>query len=69
MTYLDEILSRHRQGRGKDLTRKQLVQKLFGRGLRMGISERHTTERNEKASKKVEGTLHDYGGAPGGTLL
>ena len=38
----------------------------------MGISERHTTERNVKlvkAPKKVEGTLHDYGGAPGGTLL
>ena len=35
----------------------------------MGILERHTTERNEKAPKKVEGTLHDYGGAPGGTLL
>ena len=31
----------------------------------MGISERHTTERNEKAPKKVEGTVHDYGGAPG----
>ena len=26
----------------------------------MGISERYTTERNEKAPKKVEGTLHDY---------
>ena len=35
----------------------------------MGISERHTTERNKKALKKVEGNLHDYGGAPGGTLL
>ena len=35
----------------------------------MGISEFHTTERNEKALKNVEGTLHDYGGAPGGTLL
>ena len=35
----------------------------------MGISERHTTKRNEKAPKKVEGTVHDYGGAPGETLL
>ena len=35
----------------------------------MGISECHTTERNKKAFKKVEGTLHDYGGASGGTLL
>ena len=35
----------------------------------MGISDRYTTERNEKAPKKVEGTLHDYGSAPGGTLL
>ena len=37
--------------------------------LRMGISERYTTERNKEAFKKVEGTLHDYGGAPGGTFL
>ena len=35
----------------------------------MSISERYTTERNEKAPIKVEGTLHDYGSAPGGTLL
>ena len=35
----------------------------------MGISERHTTERNKKAPKKVEGTVHDYGSAPDGTLL
>ena len=35
----------------------------------MGISERYTTEMNEKSPKKVEGTLHDYGSAPGGTLL
>ena len=34
----------------------------------MGVSERYTTERDEKAPKKVEGTLHDYGSAPGGTL-
>ena len=34
----------------------------------MVISERYTTERNKKAPKKVEGTFHDYGGAPGGTL-
>ena len=26
----------------------------------MGISERYTTERDKKAPKKVEGTLHDY---------
>ena len=42
---------------------------LLGGRLRMGISERYTTERNKEASKKVEGTLHDYGGAPGGTFL
>ena len=35
----------------------------------MGISERYTTDRDEKASKKMEGTLHDYRGAPRGTLL
>ena len=35
----------------------------------MGISERYTTKRNEKAPKKVEGSLHDYGSASGGTLL
>ena len=35
----------------------------------MGISERSTTEKNGKAPKKFEGTLHDYGGVPGGTLL
>ena len=35
----------------------------------MGISERYTTERDEKAPEKMEGTLHDYRGAPGGTLL
>ena len=35
----------------------------------MGISERHTTERNKKAPKKVDGTVHDYGGEPGGSLL
>ena len=35
----------------------------------MGISVRYTTEKNEKAPKKVEGTLHDYGSASGGTLL
>ena len=34
----------------------------------MGISERYTTERDERAPK-IEGTLHDYRGAPGGTLL
>ena len=35
----------------------------------MGFSKRFTTERNKKAPKKVEGTLHDYGSAPGGTFL
>ena len=35
----------------------------------MGISERYTTERNKTAPKNVEGTFHDYGSAPGGTLL
>ena len=27
-----------------------------------------TTERDKETSKEMEGTLHDYGGAPGGTL-
>ena len=35
----------------------------------MGISECYTTEGNEKAPKKMEGTLRDYGSAPVGTLL
>ena len=35
----------------------------------MDILERYTTERNTKAPKKVEGTLHGYGSASGGTLL
>ena len=35
----------------------------------MGISERYTTKRDEKARKKVEGTLHDYRSAPGETFL
>ena len=35
----------------------------------MGISKRYTNENNEKAPKKVEGTIHDYGSAPGGTFL
>ena len=35
----------------------------------MGIPERYTTERDKKVPKKVEGTLHDYRGAPGVTLL
>ena len=35
----------------------------------MDISEGYTTERNEKASKKVEGTLHDYRSALGGMFL
>ena len=42
---------------------------LPGGRLRMGISERYTTERDKEAPKKVEGTLHDYRGAPGRTLL
>ena len=35
----------------------------------MGFSERYTAERNDKVPEKVEGTFHDYGSAPGGTLL
>ena len=35
----------------------------------MGISDCYTTERDEKTPKKVEETLHDYRGAPGGTIL
>ena len=42
---------------------------LLGGRLRMGIPERYTTERDKKAPKKMEGTLHDYRGASGGTLL
>ena len=42
---------------------------LLGGGLRMGISEGYTTKRDKKAPKEMEGTLHDYRGAPGGTLL
>ena len=42
---------------------------LLGGRLRMGISERYTTERDKEASEEVEGTLHDYRGAPRGTLL
>ena len=34
----------------------------------MGISEGYTTERNKKVPRKVEGTFHDYGSAPGGTF-
>ena len=41
---------------------------LLGRRLRMGISERYTTERNEKAPKMV-GTFHDCGSTPRETLL
>ena len=35
----------------------------------MGISERYTTERDKEAPKKIEGAIHDYRCAPGGTLL
>ena len=35
----------------------------------MGISKRYTTVKNEKAPKEAEGTLHNYGSAPGGTFL
>ena len=57
------------QGKGKISIKNQLMQNLLGGRLRMGISKRYTNERNEKAQKKVEGTLHDYGSAPGGTFL
>ena len=46
------------QAKQKDSTREQL-KSLPGRRLRMGNSERYTTERNKKAPKKVEGILHD----------
>ena len=36
---------------------------------RMGISKGYTTERNGKAPKEVDGTIHDYGSASGGTFL
>ena len=42
---------------------------LLGGRLRLGISERYTTKRDKEASEEVEGTLHDYRGAPRGTLL
>ena len=35
----------------------------------MGISERYTIDRNEKAPKKLRGSFYNYGSAPGGTLL
>ena len=35
----------------------------------MSVSKRYTTERNEKAPKEAEETLHEYGSAPGGTFL
>ena len=35
----------------------------------MSISKRYTTERNQEAPNEVEGTVHDNGGAPGGTFL
>ena len=63
-----KVLCRRNTQQAQARQRKR-CKSLFGRGLRMGVSERHTTEWNEKAPKKVEGTLHDYGGAPGGTLL
>ena len=55
--------------RKKNRQESSWCKSLLGGGLRVGISERYTTERNEKAPKKVEGTLHNYGSAPGGTLL
>ena len=67
-TCADKILSKHKQGRGKSLIRRELVPKL-SRKLRMGISKRYTTERNQEAPKEVEETVHDNGGAPGGTFL
>ena len=58
-------------GKAKEKIRQESSwrKSLLGGRLRMGISERYTTERDKEASKKMEGTLHDYGGAPGGTLL
>ena len=35
----------------------------------MGILKRYTTERNEKAPKEAEGTLHDYRSAPRGRFF
>ena len=35
----------------------------------MGLSERHSAERNEKTPDEVEGTVNDNGGASRGTLL
>ena len=69
-TSVDGTLSRHRQGRGKNSIKKSSwCKSLLGRRLRVGISERYTAKTNEKAPKKLEGTLHDYGSAPVGTVL
>ena len=58
-------------GKAKEKIRQESsrCKSLLGGRLRMGVSERYTTERDEEAPKEVEGTLHDYRGAPGGTLL
>ena len=53
----------------KRFDKKAAGAKAYSVRLCMGISERYTTERDEKAPKEMEGTLHDYRGAPGGTLL
>ena len=35
----------------------------------MGFSERYTTEMNKETPKEVKGTVHDNGGASGGTFI
>ena len=35
----------------------------------VGVSKRYTTEKEEETPKEVEGTVHDNGGASGGTFL
>ena len=59
------------QGKAEEKIRQESswCKGLLGGRLRMGIPERYTTERDKKAPKKMEGTLHDYRGASGGTLL
>ena len=50
-----QILSKLRQGRKQIRQESSWCESLLGGRLRMGISERYTTERNEKAPKKWRG--------------
>ena len=35
----------------------------------LGVPERQTSKRDKKASKEMEGTVHDKGSAPAGSIL